>query len=92
MVRFVSQEILGQYEILRAQFPNAELRASTLEQFVQAVYPIRGRLPNISAEIGDTWIQGIQSDPRKVWEMKSFLRHRSQCLKTGKFFTDLSSS
>ncbi|XP_064635221.1 uncharacterized protein LOC135492603 isoform X2 [Lineus longissimus] len=77
------QEILGYYEILRKEFPGAKLGASYLEDFTAAVMAVRDKLPTITNEIGDTWIQGIQSDPRKVAEMRAFLRNRAECLKKG---------
>jgi len=58
------QEILGYYEILRAEFPNARLQASRLDDYFDAAQVIRSRLPVVTSEIGDTWIQGVQSYAR----------------------------
>ncbi|XP_041367668.1 uncharacterized protein LOC121382209 [Gigantopelta aegis] len=77
------QEVLSYYEILRVQFPNAKLEASTFEKFVAAAQAVKSQLPVVTTEIGDTWIQGAGSDPRKVAAMRAFFRARSACLKTG---------
>ncbi|XP_064635119.1 uncharacterized protein LOC135492532 [Lineus longissimus] len=77
------EEIFGYYEILRRQFPNAKLGASSLEDFTAAVMSANIKLPTIRNEIGDTWIQGIQSDPRKVAEMRAVMRGRAECIQNG---------
>lgn len=43
---------------LRAEFPNAEVVASTYDAFATALQSVRSTLPVINAEIGDTWIYG----------------------------------
>jgi hypothetical protein len=79
------QEILNDYRILRAEFLNAKLVAASVEDFTEAIYPIRDKLPVIKQEIGDTWINGIQSDPLKVAKMKLVMRNRAECLQKGMF-------
>ncbi|XP_052801286.1 uncharacterized protein LOC128232002 [Mya arenaria] len=78
------EEILGYYEILRAEFPGANLHASTFEKFVEAVWPMRDQLPVVTNEIGDTWIQGISSDPRKLAEYRVVMNALTNCIKEGK--------
>ena len=73
------QEILSYYEILRVQFPNAHLFASTFDNFVAALMQVRDKLPVVSMEVGDTWIQGIASDPRKMAEYRAVSRVMSSC-------------
>ncbi|XP_041366373.1 uncharacterized protein LOC121381225 [Gigantopelta aegis] len=77
------QEILMSYEIARSQFPNAIVQASNLEDFAAAAQKIKSQLPVFSKEMGDTWIQGMSSDPRKVAEMRAFFRERTNCLNEG---------
>ncbi|XP_055957826.1 uncharacterized protein LOC130013170 [Patella vulgata] len=76
-------EILTNYEIARGQFPNAVVQASTFDEFVEAVQPIKSQLPVVTKEIGDTWIQGPGSDPRKIAEMRAYSRLRTQCIEQG---------
>lgn len=74
-------EILNYYEILRVQFPNAKLKASTFEDYFKLVQPIANRLPVVDKEIGDVWIQGVQSDPRKTQLYRELTRTFAECLK-----------
>ncbi|XP_052061610.1 uncharacterized protein LOC127701658 [Mytilus californianus] len=73
-------EVLLYYEIARSQFPGADVQATTFEDFVEALQPIKDKLPVIDKEFGDTWIEGTGSDPRKVAEMRALMRARSKCL------------
>ncbi|XP_059146377.1 uncharacterized protein LOC131933885 [Physella acuta] len=78
------QEILGYYEILRAEFPGAELVASTFDNFVKVLETVKSTLPVRSFEIGDTWIQGVASDPKKTAMYRAFVRAWEGCRDTGK--------
>lgn len=44
--------------------------------------PYKSKLPVITKEFGDTWIQGSASDPRKVAEMRAVFRARTKCLQS----------
>ncbi|KAJ8311291.1 hypothetical protein KUTeg_011158 [Tegillarca granosa] len=77
------QEILSNFEVARGQFPDAYVKASTLESFIEAVQPIKSKLPVITQESGDTWINGIASDPRKVAEFRTIMRLRKKCIESG---------
>ena len=78
-----SQEVLGYYEILRAEFPNAQLKASRLDDFFDAAQALSDRLPVVTSEFGDTWIQGVASDPRKCAEYRAVSRVMRRCLAAG---------
>lgn len=82
MSEFDFQEVLGYYEIARSQFPGADVQSSSLEAFVEALTPYKSKLPVITKEFGDTWIQGSASDPRKVAEMRAVFRARTKCLQS----------
>ena len=77
------QEILSYYEILRVEFPGAEIRGSTFEAYMQALSAFKASLPVVTKEIADTWIQGVSSDPRKQAEFRAVRRAFSQCLASG---------
>ena len=79
----IFQEILGYYEILRVQFPNAHLFGSTYDNFVESLTQVRDKLPVVNMEVGDTWIQGIASDPRKMAEYRAVSRVMKTCLASG---------
>ena len=40
--------------------------------------PLRAQLPVITQEIGDTWIHGVGTDPKKVAQYRELLRWRAQ--------------
>ena len=74
------EEIRTIYAQLRAQFPGADVQAAGLSEVSLAVEPYRSQLPVFTQEIGDTWIYGIPSDPRKVARYRETARFRQQCL------------
>jgi hypothetical protein len=47
-------------------FPNAEIIPSTFDNFTQHLDNAKDKLPVVTAEVGDTWIYGVPSDPQKV--------------------------
>ena len=57
--------------------------ASTLDNYFSAVEPIRSLLPVVDKEIGDTWIQGDASDPRKCAEVRAIGRALGSCFHWG---------
>jgi hypothetical protein len=67
----------------RARFPGAEVVASTLDAFAAQLVPIRDQLPVVTQEIGDTWIHGTGSDPKKVAQLRELLRLRRRWLADG---------
>ena len=77
------QEVLNAYEIARSQFPNAEIKAAPFEDFIALLQPFKSKLPVFTQEMGDVWIQGSGSDPRKTAELRAMFRARADCLKTG---------
>ncbi len=79
------EEIAAIYRKLRARFPGAAVRAANLSQVAAAVEPIRDTLPVVTAEIGDTWIYGVGSDPVKVARYREMARLRRQWIAQGRF-------
>ncbi|HSM56641.1 MAG TPA: DUF5054 domain-containing protein [Candidatus Sulfomarinibacteraceae bacterium] len=76
-------EIVEQFARLRQSYPQAQIEASDLNSFAQALEAARptlqATLPLVTSEIGDTWIHGAGSDPAKVagWRALSRLRRRA---------------
>jgi hypothetical protein len=68
--------ILRVFADLSARFPGAEIRASTLNDFVPALRKAASDLPVLTEEIGDTWIHGVGTDPGKVARFRELLRLR----------------
>ena len=69
---------------MRAEFPAADSQASTLEDYFLALNASGMSLPVVTEEMGDTWIQGVASDPRKVAEFRTVGRVMGKCLEEGK--------
>ena len=73
-----TEEIRQIYSSLRRQFPNAQVTAANLSEIANALEAYRGRLPVVTAEIGDTWIYGVPSDPVKVARYREVARLRTE--------------
>ncbi len=67
------QEVYAVFEKLRQKYPGATIQASDLSSYARAILPFKHTLPVVTAEIGDTWIHGIGSDPYKVRCLKRLL-------------------
>lgn len=64
-------------------FPKAQVVASTFDEFLQGAVPYvdahPDALPLLEMEIGDTWIYGCASDPKKLAMMRLMNRMRTEC-------------
>jgi hypothetical protein len=64
-------------------YPKANVTSiDAFYEFVRAVEPHKAKLALVTAEIGDTWIQGASSDPLKVALFRSASRQRAKCIAT----------
>lgn len=68
------EELEGVFQSLLKEYPNAQIAASTLDDFAKGLENIKNTLPVIKGEIGDTWIHGTGVDPKKVAELKALCR------------------
>ena len=67
-----TENIKALYASLRERYPEANVRAGTLDDIAIAV---RGaELPVVEDEIGDSWIHGMATDPTKMRAYKATLR------------------
>jgi hypothetical protein len=64
------------YNELHSSYPEAEIVASTLDDFTKDILKNKLELPVITEEIGDTWIHGIGTDPTKVGRFRELCRLR----------------
>lgn len=81
------EQIQEQFAQLRETYPDAVIEASTMDRFAEKVWAIRGRLPVVDEEIGDSWIHGGSSDPYKLAAYRELLRLKNQWLQEGKLTT-----
>lgn len=69
-----AEQIEKVYADIRAEYPNAEIIAGNLNDVAVVAESIADSLPVITAEIGDTWIHGVGTDPFKVSVFKGLER------------------
>lgn len=79
-----AEEVEDIYDDLHRQFPNARIVATNLTEIANAIEPYRAHLPVVTAEIGDTWIHGVASDPLKVARYREVARLRLKWIAEGK--------
>lgn len=76
-------DVVASFAALGERVPGAEVRGSTLDAFAAALRPVVPDLPVVTAEIGDTWIHGVGSDPQKVARYRELLRLRREWVAEG---------
>ena len=69
-----ADDYVQNWKSIQTMFPNAKIYASTLDNFTSNLNAIRNELPVVEAEVGDTWVYGIPSDPQKVARMLAMER------------------
>jgi hypothetical protein len=65
-------------------FPGACVIASTMDAYADKLWEVRHSLPVVSGEIGNTWIHGGASDPKKLGQFRALSRLRQSWLEQGK--------
>jgi hypothetical protein len=68
------------YAALQQQLPNAQVIASSLDDFARELVTVRDVLPVLTSEIGDTWIHGVGADPTKIRRYRELSRLRREWL------------
>jgi hypothetical protein len=71
------------FDIFGRAFPNATISAGSLDTFFDLLSTVEDQLPVVTSEIGDTWMYGVASDPRKTAAMRAMMRQRSSCVRSG---------
>jgi hypothetical protein len=77
------EEVLEIFNTYQQMYPQAMIIASTMDAFAKKLNEVKDSLPQITQEIGDTWVHGIASDPTKVSQFRELLRLRSRWLCDG---------
>ena len=75
-----TDEVIAAHAALADRYPGASVIGSTLDAFARATSASGavGDLPVVTAEIGDPWLFGAGSDPRKVAAYRRLLRAGSR--------------
>lgn len=71
------EEIIKVYEEIQKKFPDYTLKAATLNDVAERVRNIKN-IPVVEKEIGDTWIHGAATDPKKLSRYRNILRHTDE--------------
>lgn len=79
-----TEEVQTIFQKLRTKYPDAQVIGSTMDAFAKHLTSVPLDLPIITQEIGDTWIQGVGSDPLKVSQYRELVRLREEWLASGK--------
>jgi hypothetical protein len=76
-----ADEAMQWITVVGQAFPDAQVMCSTFDAFVSDILPYRDQLPLVTSEIGDTWIHGVSTDPRKSQDFRETMRVRADyCL------------
>jgi len=70
---------------IQAEFPNATIVASTFDDWLHAFEGsgLRDTLPVVDKEVGDSWLYGVPSDPKKVAQSRALDRALTRYLDEG---------
>ncbi len=78
-------DVIDVYNRLMKQFPDAKIAASDLNDIAATVLSVSSRLPVVKSELGDSWIHGIASDPKKIAQLRELARLRRRWIRSGSF-------
>ena len=82
-----ADEVVKIYEKVARVYPNCKIRVADLNDLAEKILTL-DNLPTVYAEIGDTWIHGAGTDPKKIGMYREILRH----IKKNGITTDLADS
>lgn len=63
---------------LQQEHPDMQVIPATLNDVALEVEKVRDCMPILDCEIGDSWIHGLMTDPRKVFSYQAALRYAKQ--------------
>lgn len=78
------EDIEQEMNRIAALYPNAEIVASTMDEYAKSLLKVKDKLPVVTEEIGDTWIHGVGSDPLKISRYRELIRLKNEWKKAGK--------
>lgn len=79
-----AQAIEAEMARIQAIYPNAKVEASTMDLYAASLLSHKDKLPVIEEEIGDTWIHGVASDPRKIMRYRALIELKNQWEQEGR--------
>ncbi len=82
------EEVLAVYRRLENSYPGSEILASDLSSYARKIISQKDRFPLVQEEIGDTWIHGVGTDPKKVSNLRMLLSLAEKWEKEGSLKKD----
>ena len=76
-------KVISKLNKIKAEFPDYDVQAGTLDDYAEAIWQVKDKLPVVEDEIGDTWIHGSASDPYKSAALRELMRLKGKWLADG---------
>lgn len=77
------KDTISAFEKVEALYPDYEVEAGRMDDYANAIWEVRDKLPVVTSEIGDTWIHGLGTDPYKVGAVKELISIKNEGVKNG---------
>lgn len=75
------EKVIEKFNAIRQEYPGCEVVAGTMDDFAEAIWQVRGKLPVVEGEIGDSWIHGGSTDPYKYGALYALCELKQKWLK-----------
>ncbi len=69
------EDVIATFEHLKKEVPGAEIVAAELNDAALVLREIEDTLPVVTDEIGDSWIHGVATDPKKMSQFRILQRY-----------------
>lgn len=77
------QKVLDKISKIQSEYPDYEICAGTIDDFAEAIWKVREKLPVFTGEMGDTWIHGSATDPYKSASLRTLISLKNDWLASG---------
>lgn len=82
------KDTIAAFEKVQKLYPDYEVTAGRMDDYANAIWEKRDKLPVVTSEIGDTWIHGGASDPYKSACLRELIRIKNDGVESGIIDTD----
>ena len=82
------KKVMAKLNKIKSEFSDYEVEAASIDDFAEAIWQVRDRLPVIENEIGDTWIHGSAADPYKSAALRELMGLKRKWLADGTMTKD----
>lgn len=77
------EKVMEKIDSIKKEYPTYQVSAGTLDEYAEAIWSQKDKLPVYEGEIGDTWIHGSASDPYKSACLREMMRLKNEWLNKG---------